>query len=160
MKHLYAFVSRDSHLTQTSSTYSPLFTQCHTMEIVIVKNPLVYPFVGSVVIIDFLLFHCASWYRSIETDIPIGFGVDRPWGNRGHSSLYGQEPVLPQVRGQCPLQESFWLKHLSHVQESAVSINGDLSWDRIRSSVVAVKANKRAEIPFLTKPIGSIVVIG
>lgn len=46
-----------------------------------------------------------------------------------------------------------------HAQGSTVHINGNGVRDGIRAPSVAVEVNKRSDLPFLTKPIGGIVVM-
>ena len=45
----------------------------HIMEMVIIQNSVIYPFTGSAVVVDALIFLCSPWYRGIETDVQSGF---------------------------------------------------------------------------------------
>lgn len=48
----------------------------HIMKMVIIYHPVIYPFAGSVVFVNSLLFLGFSWDRSIETDMSVWFCVD------------------------------------------------------------------------------------
>ena len=48
----------------------------------------------------------------------------------------------------------------SHAQGSAVRVNGDGVWNRIRASPVGIKVDKRPDIPFLAKSVSGVVVMG
>ena len=48
----------------------------HIMQVVIIKYPVIYPFTGSTVVVDLLIFLRTSGDRSIEPDIPFRFCVD------------------------------------------------------------------------------------
>ena len=48
----------------------------------------------------------------------------------------------------------------SHAQGSAVRVNGDGAWNRIRASPVGIKVDKRPDIPFLAKSVSGVVVMG
>lgn len=84
----------------------------HIMKMVIIKHPVVYPFAGSTVLVDRLIFLCPSWNRSIEADIPGGLGIDAAAiGDGEHFSLQEQESVLPQASGHRHLRECFCLQY-------------------------------------------------
>lgn len=48
----------------------------HIMKMVIVEDPVVYPFAGSAVIVDLLIFRRPSRHGSIEADVPFRLGID------------------------------------------------------------------------------------
>ena len=48
----------------------------HIVQMVVIQHPVVYPFTGSAVVVDFLIFLSPSGYWSIEPDVPVGFGID------------------------------------------------------------------------------------
>lgn len=48
----------------------------HVMQMVIIEDPVIYPFARSPVIVNLLIFLRPPWNRSIETDVPVRFCVD------------------------------------------------------------------------------------
>ena len=48
----------------------------HIMKMVIIEYPVINPFTGSAVVVNFLIFLRTSGDRSIEPDIPFRFCVD------------------------------------------------------------------------------------
>ena len=48
----------------------------HIMQVVIIKYPVIYPFAGSAVIVNLLIFICPPWHRGIEADVPVRLGID------------------------------------------------------------------------------------
>ena len=83
------------------------------MQMVIIEYPVVYPFVRSAVTVGLLIFLRSPRDRGIESDVPVRLGVDTAviGGEGEHVSLQGQDPILPQVRGQRHLRECFCLQY-------------------------------------------------
>jgi len=50
----------------------------HIMQMVVVQDTVIYPFAGSAVIVNLLIFIRTSGYRSIESDVPFRFCVNAP----------------------------------------------------------------------------------
>ena len=56
----------------------------HIMQMVIIEHPVINPFAGSTVVVNYLIILCTSGDRSIEPDIPVRFCVDTaPIGGAG-----------------------------------------------------------------------------
>lgn len=50
----------------------------HIMQMVVIKYTVIYPFTGSTVIVNLLIFICAACDRRIKADIPFRFCVNAP----------------------------------------------------------------------------------
>ena len=62
----------------------------HVMQVVIIEYPVVNSFAGSAVVVNFFIILRASGHRSIETDVPVRFGVvTASIGRRGTFLLAG-----------------------------------------------------------------------
>lgn len=48
----------------------------HAVQMVVIKNPVIYPFTGSTVVVDLLIFLGASGHSGIEPDVPVWLCVD------------------------------------------------------------------------------------
>ena len=140
----------------------------HIVQMVIIKHPVIYPFTGGTVVVDFLIFFRTSGHRGIEPDVPVRFRVDTAAiGRRG--TFFSAVAGISFAAGKraAPFTGMFLFTvspvdqaQPGHAQGSAVYINRDGVEDGSRPSAVSVKVNKRTDIPFLAESIGGIVVIG
>lgn len=140
----------------------------HIMKMVVIQHPVVHPFTGSAVIVDFLIFHRSPGDRGVETDVPVGFCVDTAAVRRGRTFfLTGAGTHFATGEGTAPFAGMLLftvppVDHTEpgHAQGCAVFIDGDGVRDGIRAAAVGIKVNKRPDLPFLAEPISGIVVMG
>lgn len=139
----------------------------HIVQMVVIQHPVVYPFAGSTVVVDFLIFRSPSGYRSIESDVPVGFGIDA-------AAIGGRGTLIPACAGAgfatgeraAPFAGMLLLTiapvdhtETGHAQRRAVFINGDGIRNGSGPPPVRVEVNKRSDLPFLAKAICGIVVM-
>ncbi len=111
----------------------------HTMQVVIIKYPVIYPFAGSAVIVNLLIFIRPSWHRGIEADIPVRLGVDAPSiRRRGAILLTGAGIRFAAGKRAAPFTGMLLFAvapvdhtETCHAQGSAIGINRD----RIRNGI-------------------------
>ena len=140
----------------------------HAVQMIIVKYPVIYPFTGSTVVVNLLIFLGASGHRGIEPDIPVGFCVDAAaiggWG----AFLFAMAGIgLAAGKGTAPFAGMLLFTiapvdhaQACHTQGSAVFVNGDRIRDRRGPAAIFIEVNKRADLPLLAEPVGGIVVMG
>lgn len=139
----------------------------HIMQMVIIKHPVIYPFAGSPVVVNLLIFFRTSWHRGIEPDVPVRFCVNTAAiGGWGTFLLTGAGVSLAAGKGTAPFAGMLLLTiapvdhaETGHAQGSAIRINRDRVWNGIRSAPVRVKVDERADPPFFAEPISGIVVM-
>ena len=84
----------------------------HIMQIVVVKDTVVYPFAGSAVMVNLLIFIRTACNRRVKADIPFRFGVDAPAiGRRGAFLCAGTRSRPAAGKGQRHLRECFCLQY-------------------------------------------------
>ena len=158
-------VDTDDH-GEEGITFSSVDT--HIMKMVIIEHPVIDPFTGSAVIVNRFIFLRTPGDRSIEPDIPVWLCVDTPAiGRRGTFPFTGTGIHPAAGKRAAPFAGMFLftvspVDHAvaSHAQGSAVCVNGDRIRDGIGSAAVVIQVNERPELPFFTKVVGSIVIIG
>lgn len=139
----------------------------HIMQVVIIKNPIIYPFTCSTVIVYILIFIRTSGNRSIEPDVPVRFCVNTTTIRRCRAFLFaGTGRRFAAGKRAAPFAGMFLftvppVDHAEpgHAQWCSISVNGYGVRDGTRAPPVRVEVNKRADVPFLTKLIGGIVVM-
>lgn len=139
----------------------------HIMQMIIVEYPVIYPFAGSAVIVNLLIFIRPSWHRGIEPDVPIRLGVDTAAiRRRGTFLLTGTGFHLAAGKRTPPFTGMLLLTiapvdhaEPGHAQRGAVFVNGDGIGNGAGPAAVIVEVNERPDIPILAKPIGGIVVM-
>lgn len=139
----------------------------HVMQMVIIQNPVIYPFTGSTVIVNLLIFIRTSGHRSIEPDVPVRFRVDttaiggcRTFLFSGTGRRFAADKRAAPFAGMLlftvpPVDHA----EPGHAQRCAVCVNRDGVRNGIRPSPVRVQVDKRADVPFLAKPISGIIVM-
>lgn len=140
----------------------------HIMQMVVVQDAVVYPFAGSTVIVNPLIFISAACNGRVKADIPFRFGVNAP-AIRGRGTCLFAGAGICSAAGKraapfagvllfavTPVDHT----ETGHAQGSAIIINSDGSGNRIRPAPVYVQVDKRADVPFLAKLISGIVVMG
>ena len=140
----------------------------HIMKMVVIQHPVVHPFTGSAVIVDFLIFLRSPGDRDVETDVPVGFCVDTAAVRRGRTFfLTGAGTHFATGEGTAPFAGMLLftvppVDHTEpgHAQGCAVFIDGDGVRDGIRAAAVGIKVNKRPDLPFLAESISGIIVMG
>lgn len=139
----------------------------HIMKMVIVEDPVVYPFAGSAVIVDLLIFSRSSRHRSIEADVPFRLGIDTAAiGGLGAFLFTGTGICFATGKWAAPFARMLLFTvapvdhaETGHAQGCAIMVNGDGVGDGIRPAPVRVEVDKRADIPFLAEFVSSIVVM-
>ena len=140
----------------------------HIMKMVIIQNSVIYPFTGSAVVVDALIFLCSPWDRGIETDVPVRFCIDTASVGRGRTVLFtGTGIHFAAGERAAPLAGMLLFAvspvdhaETGHAQRGAVTVNGDGVRDGIRAPAVIVEVDKGTYLPFLAQPVGGIVVMG
>lgn len=140
----------------------------HIMKMVVIEYPVVHPFAGSAVIVDFLIYVCPTGDRGIEADVPFRFCVNASTIRRGGAFFpTGAGTHFAAGERAAPFSGMFLsavspVDHAEtgHAQRGAVLIDGDGIRDGIRAAPVGIKINKRPDIPFLTQHISGVIVMG
>lgn len=137
------------------------------MQMIVVQDTIIYPFAGSAVIVNLFIFIRTARNRRIKTDVPFRFRVNAPAiGGRGTFPFAGAGIRFAAGKRTAPFAGVFLFTvapvdhaEACHAQWDAVRINGYGVRDGTRSAPVRVQVDKRADIPFLAKPISGIVVM-
>ena len=140
----------------------------HAMKMVIIEHPVIYPFAGSTVVVDLLIFLRASGYRSIEADVPVRFCIDTPAIGRRGTFLFTRAVIhFAAGKWAAPFTGMllFTVPPVDHTvtgqaQGSAVFVNGDRIRNGFWPAAAIIQVNEGSYLPFLAKAIGGIVVIG
>ena len=140
----------------------------HAVQTVIIEYPVIYPFTGSTVVVDLLIFLRASGYRSIEADVPVQFCIDTPAIGRWGTFLFTRAGIhFATGKWTAPFTGMLLftvspVDHTvtGHAQGSAIFVNGDRIRNGLWPAAVIIQVNEGSYFPFLAKAIGSIVVIG
>ena len=139
----------------------------HIMKMVIIQDPVVYPFAGSPIIVDLLIFIRASRNGSIKTDIPFRLRVDAAAISRGRTLFFTRARAdFTTGKGTAPFTGMLLftvppVDHAvtGHTQGRAILINQEGAWNGSWSSAVRVQVDERPDIPFLAEAISSIIVM-
>ena len=134
---------------------------------VIIKNPVIYPFTGSTVVVNRFVFLRPSGNRGIEADIPVRLCIDTTAIGRRGTLLPAMAIIsFAADKGTAPFTGMFLftvppVDHAvtGHAQRGAVCINRNRAGDGIRSALVGVEVDKRPDVPFFAKSISGIVVM-
>lgn len=129
----------------------------HIVQMVVVKDTVIYPFAGSAVIVNLLIFFRAACNGRIKTDIPFRFCVNAPAiRGRGAFFLIGAGIRFPTGKRAAPfagmrLPAVAPVDHTQpcHAQWGAIRINGYGVRNGIRPATVCIEVDKRADAPFL-----------
>lgn len=140
----------------------------HIMQMVVVEDAVIYPFTGSTVIINFLIFIRAACNGRIKTDVPFRFCVNAPAIRGRRTFLFtGAGIRFAAGKGTAPFAGMllFAVAPVDHTQpchakRGAVCVNGYGVRDGTRFSAVRVEVNEGADLPFLAKPISGIIIMG
>ena len=139
----------------------------HIMQMVIIKNPVIYPFAGSTVVVNRFVFLRPSGNRGIEADIPVRLCIDTTAiGGRGTLPFAMAIVSFAADKGAAPFTGMFLftvapVDHTvtGHAQRGAVCINRNRAGNGIGSAAVGVEVDKRSDAPFFAKFISGIVVM-
>lgn len=157
-------IDADDH-SEEGIAFSGMYA--HIVQMVIIKNSVIYPFAGSAVVVNHLVFLRSSGNRSIEADIPVWLCIDTT-AIRRRGTLFPAMAIISFAAGKraAPFTRMFLftvtpVDHTvtGHAQRCAVCINRNRAGDGIGSAAVGVEVDKRADAPFFAKSISSIVVM-
>ncbi len=93
----------------------------HILQMVIIEHPVIDPFAGGAVIVDFLILFCSPWDRGIEAKVPVRLGVDAAAiGRRGAFLLTGAGVSLAAGQRTAPFTGMllFTVSPVDHPQAS------------------------------------------
>lgn len=157
-------IDADDH-SEEGIAFSGMYA--HIVKVVIVKNPVIYPFAGSTVVINQLVFFRTPGNWSIEADIPVWLCVDTAAIGRWGTLLFALTGVgFAAGKRTAPFTGMFLftvapVDHsvTGHTQRSAIRINRDRSGNGIGPATVCVEVDERADAPFFAKSVSGIVVM-
>ena len=145
--------------------FSPV--DAHLMQVIIIEDPVIYPFRTCPVVIDFFVFCRSPGNRRIKPDIPTGFRVDTTavgrWGARtfaGTGFLFAADnrvaPFTAAASGaEAPVDHAV----SSLADGSAIRVNGNVTRNGSWTSPVFIEVNERPDFPFSTKPVSRIIIM-
>lgn len=129
----------------------------HIMQMIVVQDTVIYPFAGSAVIINLLIFIRTACNGRIKPDVPFRFCVNAAAIRGRRAFLFtGAGIRFAAGKGAAPFAGMFLfavapVDHTQscHAQRGAIFVNGYEVRNRIRSSTVRVEVDKGPDVPFL-----------
>lgn len=137
------------------------------MQMIIVQDPVVYPFAGCPVVINLFIFFCAACNRRIKTDIPGWFCINAASirGRRagvftGTAAFFATgnrtAPFAAAASGtEAPVDHPV----TGLTERSAIRIDGNGIRYGCRPAALGVQVDKRTDLPGFAQMIGGIIVM-
>lgn len=118
----------------------------HIMQMIIVENPIVNPFLTCTVIVYLFVLFCTARNRCIESDIPVRFSINTTPVGRGGAVGFARTAALPATGNRtAPFQTTAvcTFTPIDHTISSltkwcTICINGYLIRNRNRSSTFCI----------------------